>query len=133
MGKFGVLTKNQYPPSPPFYEGRFTNGSTWIETLSKTIGKPLHLENNFAMGGATSGSFNINEPLRAALDLKDGIELMGLQTQIDKYLSLNHSLDSRALYVVWAGGHDYGNYLEYGFPDVKQDPPVENLRKSISN
>lgn len=26
QGRFGVLTKNRYPPSPPFANGRWTNG-----------------------------------------------------------------------------------------------------------
>jgi hypothetical protein len=37
-GRFGVLTDGAYPPSPPFHDGRWTNGPTWIETLASRLG-----------------------------------------------------------------------------------------------
>lgn len=131
MGKFGELTNFQYPPSPPFYQGRWTNGPTWIEMLAEKINVPLTAENNYAMGGATTGSYNINEPLRSALGLSREAELFGLQAQIDKVLTATPKLDSTALYVVWAGGHDYGSFLEYGQPDIKQYPPVANIQYAL--
>ncbi len=132
MGKFGELTNFKYPPSPPFYQGRWTNGPTWIETLAEKIHVPIKAENNFAMGGATTGHYNINEPLRTALGLSSEAELLGLQAQIDKAIAAAPKLDSSALYVVWAGGHDYGNFLEYGQPDIKQYPPATNIQYALT-
>ena len=37
-GHFGRLTTNRYPPSPPFHEGRWTNGPTWVEHLARLSG-----------------------------------------------------------------------------------------------
>lgn len=131
MGRYGKLTNNQYPPSPPFYEGRWTNGKVWIENLADSLKINLKPENNFAMGGATTGYYNINEQLRAALKLDSTALIMGLMTQIDLFLSQNAALDTSALYVVWAGGHDFGSYLDYGQPDLKQYPPAENIKTAI--
>jgi phospholipase/lecithinase/hemolysin len=52
QGRFGRLTDNRYPPSPPFHRGRWTNGPTWIEHLAKLANIPLAAEDNYAQGGA---------------------------------------------------------------------------------
>lgn len=131
MGRWGVLTNNRYPPSPPFFEGRWTNGPTWVETLAQNLNLPLSLANNYAMGGATTGPYNINEPLRLALQLDDSAEIIGQMAQIDKFLAQTETIDENALYILWAGGHDLGNYLEYGQLDVIQYPPAENVRLAL--
>ena len=70
MGKWGKLTNCQYPPANKgFYESRWTNGKVWIELVAEKLGLPLSFENNFAMGGATTSAYNINEPLRNALKI----------------------------------------------------------------
>jgi hypothetical protein len=55
-GRFGVLTDGAYPPSPPFHDGRWTNGPTWIETLASRLGWNLDPADSLAQGGATTGS-----------------------------------------------------------------------------
>ena len=35
QGRFGALTQNRYPPSPPFLDGRWTNGLTWVEVFAQ--------------------------------------------------------------------------------------------------
>src|ERR1700693_2489301 len=44
-----------YPPSPPYYMGRFSNGPVIAEQLAAYLGAPLY---DFAVGGATSGVGN---------------------------------------------------------------------------
>ncbi len=131
MGRYGTLTNNHYPPSAPFYDGRWTNGKVWVEHVAQAFNLSLSMENNFATGGATTGYYNINEPLRAALGLDNKAHILGLLGQVDLFLSSQQTLDSTALYVVWAGGHDFGSYFDYGQPDVQKNPPAENIKMAV--
>ncbi|MDX1902909.1 MAG: SGNH/GDSL hydrolase family protein [Thermonemataceae bacterium] len=83
------------------------------------------------MGGATTGTYNINEPLKDLLQLEKSIELSGMLAQVQTYLSSSPKIDEKTLFVLWAGGHDIGNYLEYGQPDLEQYLPAENYRTAI--
>jgi phospholipase/lecithinase/hemolysin len=132
MGKWGKITNYKYPPAEVgFYESRWTNGKVWVEHFAEALHLPISLDNNFAMGGATTGLYNINEPLKTALALDNKTELLGMLAQVHKYLSTNPKIDNKTLFVLWAGGHDIGNYLEYGQPDLKQYPPANNYKQAI--
>lgn len=131
QGRWGQLTQNRYPPSPPFYGGRWTDGPTWVEVMAEKLALPLDPEDNLAQGGATTGTYNINEPLRAALGLGPEAPIRGVLMQLDALLARSPRLDPAALYVVWAGGHDFGSYLDYGQPDVVANPPAANLRLAL--
>jgi phospholipase/lecithinase/hemolysin len=129
-GRFGELTKNAYPPSPPFHNGRWTNGPTWVETLANHLGWSLDPADNLAQGGTTTGYLNINEPLRAALQLGPEAPIRGVLAQADT-LAERGALDPTALHVVWAGGHDIGAFLDYGQPDPFTNPPSDNIATAI--
>lgn len=131
QGRFGVLTQNRYPPSPPFMDGRWMNGLTWVEVFSQRLNLPLSAADNWAQGGATTGYYNINEPLRQALGLDADAPIRGLLAQVDALLASRPKLDEQALYVLWAGGHDFGSYLEYGMPDVVANPPAANIQQAL--
>lgn len=132
MGQWGKLTNYQYPPADlGFHESRWTNGKTWVEHFAEGLGLPISLKNNYAMGGATTGAYNINEPLRQALKLGDDVKLNGMLAQVQAYLASKPKISDKDLFVLWAGGHDIGNYLEYGQPDLKQSPPSANYAAAI--
>jgi phospholipase/lecithinase/hemolysin len=115
MGKWGKLTNFKYPPAEAgFYESRWTNGRVWVEHFADSLGLPMSLQNNFAMGGATTGFYNINEPMKTALRLNEKTPLLGMLAQVQTYLATNPNIDDKTLFVLWAGGHDIGTYLEYG-------------------
>lgn len=87
------------PPSPPYFQGRFSNGPVWSEYLANDLGLTEQQQTNYAFGGANSGSDNTLVP---------GLQgLPGLQQQIDSYKATNTSADPNALYVLWAGANDY--------------------------
>jgi phospholipase/lecithinase/hemolysin len=132
QGRFGALTNHRYPPSPPFADGRWTNGPTWVEVLAQRLNLPLASADNWAQGGATTGYYNINEPLRTALGLGPEAPIRGVLAQIEAALKATPRLDSQAIYVVWAGGHDFGSYLDYGQPDVVAHPPAANIRQALT-
>lgn len=50
-------------PQAPYYNGRWSNGPTWIEVAAMELGVNL---NDYAVGGATSGSGGSREPLNEA-------------------------------------------------------------------
>lgn len=131
QGLWGQLTQNRYPHSPPFFEGRWTDGPTWVEVMAEKLALPLDPANNLAQGGATTGAYNINEPLRAALGLGPDAPIRGVLAQVDALLARTPRLDPTALYVVWAGGHDFGSYLDYGQPDLLAYPPAANIRHAL--
>lgn len=132
QGLWGQLTQNRYPPSPPFYGGRWTDGPTWVEVMAEKLALPLDAADNLAQGGATTGAYNINEPLRAALGLGPDTPIRGVLAQVDALLARTPRLDPAALYVVWAGGHDFGSYLDFGQPDVVAYPPAANIRLALT-
>ena len=132
MGQWGQLTHYRYPPAElGFFESRWTNGKTWVEHFAEGLGLPISLQNNYAMGGATTGLYNINEPLRQALRLDDKVRLNGMLAQVQTYLAGNPAIGDKTLFVLWAGGHDIGNYLEYGQPDLQRYPPAGNYAQAI--
>ncbi len=133
MGSWGKLTNNLYPPAHHgFYEGRWTNGKVWVEIVAEKLGLSLSLANNFAMGGATTGIFNINEPLKGALNLTEEIPVIGMLAQVHLALNSRKEISENTLIVLWAGGHDIGSYLDFGQPDVKAYPPAVNYLECIN-
>jgi hypothetical protein len=98
-----------------------------VEHLSRLSGVPLAAEDNHAMGGAITGWWNINEPLRGALGLAVEVPLPGVRGQVEAALAAGPA-DSQTLCILWAGGHDIDNWLEFGQPDIAAEPPAANLR-----
>lgn len=86
----------EYPPSPPYFEGHFSNGLVWVEYLATRLGLDYHQQTNFAWGGALTGSGNYINPL-----------LPGLKEQINQYISNTPVADPNALYFIWAGANDF--------------------------
>ena len=83
------------------------------------------------MGGATTGQYNINEALRDALKLDRTVPLPGMLSQVQNYLDTQPAINEQTLFVLWAGGHDIGNYLDYSQPDLAKYPPAGNYRAAV--
>ncbi|MGK7902290.1 MAG: DUF6851 domain-containing protein [Hormoscilla sp.] len=108
---------NPIPPSPPYFEGRLSNGPVAVEIMADQLDLSFNLDSNFAWGGAKTGRDNtLDDP-----DL--GLEFPGLLDQIDTFAEAIDSVgaDSEALYVVWAGGNDFIPALG---AEVPADPEV---------
>jgi phospholipase/lecithinase/hemolysin len=96
-----------FPPSPPYSQGRFSNGPIWVDKLGADLG----LSNatlNFAVGGATSGRSNVGAQLVGGV-LPPGVKLPGLLDEIDQFTAAagGKFVNPNALYVVWAGANDF--------------------------
>ena len=124
------------PPSPPYFNGRFSNGLNWVDYLSKDFGLyPTSVTSlqtggnpsqgiNFAYGGATTGTANTIFPT-----------LPGLQQQIGQFTSQfpQSTADPNALYIVWAGGNDYLPTGSGFLPFDKPDTPLKNISTAVTN
>jgi len=86
------------PKSPPYYQGRFSNGLTWAEHISEVFQKKYGtISKNYAVGGAT---VILRRPVEGALPYT-------LKQEIKAYLkNALPNLDS-TLFVIWIGGNDY--------------------------
>ena len=66
-------TGQTFPPNPLYFNGRFSNGSVWVENIAAKL-EVTKTSSNFAFGGATSGTLNTIDPT-----------LPGLTTQLDRF------------------------------------------------
>jgi phospholipase/lecithinase/hemolysin len=108
-----------YPPSPPYYPGHYSNGPIWLEDLAGKLGVAVPtaslkggLDN--AWGGAQTG---------------DGTSFMGtpnIGLQIGMFLASN-TLSSTQLITIWGGANDFLN-AKVTDPSI----PVNNLASEIT-
>lgn len=87
-------TNGSYPSDPPYFRGRYSNGRVWVEYLADRLGLSASQINNFACGGATSGSNS------------SGL-VPGLLSQVQSFTRSHSQVSSTTLYVLWAGANDY--------------------------
>jgi thermolabile hemolysin len=124
QGRLFAATNQQFPPDPPYFQGRISNGPVWIEEMASRLDLPMSLVNNFSVAGATTSSANYNESIL-------GTDLPGLADELQQYLAgLNgQPADPNALYVVWAGANDF--FLPFSDPAVVIGQAVTNLATTV--
>jgi phospholipase/lecithinase/hemolysin len=112
-GNIYNATGKTFPQSPPYFEGRFSNGPLWVDYLGDQLGlKPTLFTTfpstpatqgiNFAFGGASSGSGNAvvrNPNLPGVLQ-----QVLGFAGTLQ---ANNQTADPNALYTLWGGGNDF--------------------------
>ena len=108
------------PDTPPYWNGRFSNGPVWIEHLSQaygintTYGSSTNSGDNRAFGGSQTGQGY------------SYVLLPNVGTQIDSYISnVKATFGQDELVVLWAGGNDflYGS----GDPDVISSNMISHI------
>lgn len=102
-GNLYALSGDTYPPSPPYYDGRFSNGPVAVEQLAADLGVPLY---DFAVAGATSGVGNyVDGGTQTTLG---SLGLPGMEAEVAESAPLLASpLTSTSLFVVWGGANDF--------------------------
>lgn len=128
-----AINPNQaFPPSPPYFNGRFSNGLIWVDYLGTELGlKPTLFTElsttpptqgiNFAFGGASSGLDNAVFPKQG---LPGVLAQVGLFT--DSLKANNQTADPNALYAVWGGANDFL------FPNPDElKPPANNISNAL--
>lgn len=100
-GNLFTLTNGVFPPDPPYFQGRSSNGIVWEEYIRPRLNLSDTESFNSAIAGAETGRDNIN-------DDRLGADLPGVLDQIDQFTgSLAGAADPDALYVLWAGANDF--------------------------
>lgn len=96
---YKILLKT-LPKSPPYYDGRFSNGMTWAEHVGQYYQKKAGIDYKiYAYGGATAV---FHWPTDKFIDLTT------LELEVDLYLIQSFFEDkSDNLYAIWIGGNDY--------------------------
>lgn len=92
-GNMYRATNRNYPPNPPYFQGRYSNGQVWVEYLASKLALDAKSA-NFAFGGAMTGKVSNN-----------GIP--GLLGQVENFTNNQLDANDSGLYVIWAGANDY--------------------------
>ncbi|MEQ9111026.1 MAG: autotransporter domain-containing protein [Rhodospirillaceae bacterium] len=90
-GNAFALSGGTNPPSPPYFNGRVSNGPVWVESFAPALGLTYSQSTNFAIAGAEAGSLN-------AIDV--GNQVLG-------FVGSGGTVPADALTVVWAGNNDF--------------------------
>jgi thermolabile hemolysin len=112
VGNVFRTTGGVYPPNPPYFQGRYSNGQVWVEYLAKKLALNPKQNSNFAYGGAMTGRISNN-----------GIP--GLFAQVENFIKSQKDTNQNGLYVIWTGANDY----IYGAADSAT--PVKNISSAI--
>jgi outer membrane lipase/esterase len=86
-------TGGTIPATPPYFNGRFSNGPIWVEGFSTELKLPAAAVNNFAVGGSTSGANTTGSPT--------------VTDQLTRFLLASPQVNPNGLFVIWAGSNDY--------------------------
>jgi RHS repeat-associated protein len=91
---------NTFPPSPPNYQGRASNGLIWVDYFAPDLQFTNPSIQNYAFFGANTGVSNTFGQTTVP----------GLLTQIQQFKTINaNSIGKDGLYVIWAGANDFLN------------------------
>lgn len=108
-GNLYAASGNTNPTSPPYYQGRFSNGPVWLELLGYTQAR---------VGGALTGSYN---SAYGGSRTDNTVPFpTGMRAQITNYLGAGGTFDSDDLVTIWGGA----NNIFQGLPvaAVQADP-----------
>ncbi|KAI9481382.1 MAG: GDSL lipase/esterase [Benjaminiella poitrasii] len=110
---------SKFPPSPPYYQGRFSNGPTWLEYVAKNISVPV---SNNGYGGATTNNDNVYSRF-------NNWTVPGLKQQI---ATLDTKGTNNSLYIIEIGYNDLNaiiNPHQYHVVDKKYSK--EKIAKNV--
>jgi len=124
-GNLYKLLLHFLPKSPPYFNGRFSNGPTWSEHVSKYYYDKYSVgTSNYAVGGATA-IFHMPTP--------EFVTPATLEIEVDKYLIDSLFSDrSKSLYVIWIGDNDY-MFDQDADPAAATKKVVDSIEWAISS
>ncbi len=100
-GNLYEFMRHQLPVSPPYFEGRFTNGPVWIEHVVNHY-YPNNAKDhllNYAFGGSGVGEDDEDD---------EDESIFTLRSEVDSYLLAHQELaDANSLFVLWMGANNY--------------------------
>ncbi len=132
---FALSGEVEEPPSPPYFDGRFSNGPGWVEKLAELLNldvdfdTPVTLDplaNNQAVGGAFTDTRNSNDVLIPA-EVNAGI-----LSQVDNFAAAGGRIKRDTLVIVWGAANNYIFDTLDGFPPSPPDV-VDDLKHAIED
>lgn len=101
VGNIYLATKGAIPLSPPYYQGRFSNGPVWVEHFAQSFGLPMQPY----LAGGTDYAFGGAELLQDLVTPEGTVP--SVFSQVGLYLAAHGGkADPKALYVIEGGGND---------------------------
>jgi phospholipase/lecithinase/hemolysin len=88
------------PVSPPYSDGRFTNGNVWVQDLAQTLGLPPVTP---SLAGGTDYAYGAAETGETAIHTVNPTDL---PSQLAQFIANVPDPSPTALYTVWAGSND---------------------------
>ncbi|WFD35020.1 hypothetical protein MCUN1_001866 [Malassezia cuniculi] len=94
------LTNHTWPADKAYFDGRFSNGETWVEVFAEKLGVPC--VKDIAYGGATVN----NSRVQGYTGYDSDIKVPDVLSQISQHLGKSGCADADALYIVSGGSND---------------------------
>ena len=98
------------PPSPPYYDGRSSNGPVWADYIAEDFSAKGLANQNYAYAFATAAG-NVDDQF-------EGYQVPDLAQQIEKFKADANPLGARPLGLVWIGANDIFGAIEDQVPPV---------------
>jgi phospholipase/lecithinase/hemolysin len=95
-----ILTLNTLPVSPPYSDGRFSNGPVWVQDLATSLGLPAV---SASLGGGTDFAYGAAETGATPLHAETPIDL---PSQLAQFRFTNPAPPANALYTLSIGTND---------------------------
>lgn len=111
------------PKSPPYYEGRFTNGKVWAEYVADYYEKSHNMKAlNYALGGE---SVLMEDRAYSYLpyDLNTSVQVYLVRTSMQKRADV--------LYIFWIGANDYMKGVENEDVDTHTTEVIQDMQGQI--
>ncbi len=126
-----IASGGTIPASPPYSNGRFTNGNVWVQDLSASLGlgavtPSLAGGNDYAYGGAQTGTLGTFYTAEA------GDLIGGPDSQISQFQTAHPTADPNALYTIWIGANDLDAILKGGGTTTNVAQAVGNVDAAIA-
>jgi phospholipase/lecithinase/hemolysin len=109
LGNFYKATGGMVPPTSLHYDqGRFSNGSIWLESVARDLGVAVPVASvnggtDYAYGGAMTGTGYTKSSFLGAT-----ASVPNIGTQINTYLASN-TPSATQLFTIWGGANDFLN------------------------
>jgi outer membrane lipase/esterase len=147
-GNVFEATDDDVPVSPPYFDGRFSNGPVWVEQFAEVLGLEaeavLRGGTNFAVGAARAsrdvdfviGDEEFTVPsLPSQIDLFFGAQTTNIFDKFKDFFFDRDKADDDALYIIFIGGDDLRDVvlnLDGGFDGPTTiTRAVENIAEAI--
>lgn len=109
-GNIPRLTGIPYPPSPPYYGYRFSNGPVWAEYLPSLTGLEFKASNDYAVGGAFAGPLvvgGVSYDNLTNLDSPTFPHLPNELQEIQSFAASGGHFSPSDVVSIWIGGNNY--------------------------